>query len=272
MWPIVTCALFAVGCGQTPTSPSAAAAGSANPSSATSGSAISTLSQPTSGAELPPITIAPPRALGATRYVAFGDSITWGATSAWDQGFFFLAANGGYVERLQLSLNTSHSPQSFTVFNHGLPGEAAVDALPRFRSVLMSRRPEVVLLLEGINDLAGDVSISRIITALRQMIDTATGAGIPVLIATMFPTYATTNPQGQYRPNGAAMVPAFNVEIRRLATGRLNVYLVDLEPVMRDRHLVGNDGIHLTDAGFEVMSSTFLAAIQTAFPVRGSFQ
>jgi lysophospholipase L1-like esterase len=220
----------------------------------------------------PRISIPQPRAIGLTRFMAFGDSITWGAQSAFDPRFLFAAANGGYVERLQAALDTYHAPQRFSVFNEGLPGETVVNAMPRFRSALAGRQPQAILLLEGVNDLYGDVSISRISSGLRQMLDTADAVGVPVLLATMFQTYAVTNPQGEFRSNAAHLIVPFNDEVRRLAAGRPNVHLVDLYPMMNERRFVGNDGLHLTDAGFERMASVFLAAIETAFPVRGSFQ
>lgn len=257
---MVSGVLFA-GCSQTPTSPSTIAA-------------PGIIGQvPQASVPVPPrLSVDPPRALGATRYLAFGDSITWGAFSAWDARFLFAAANGGYPERLQAGLNQHHSPQQFTVINEGQPGELATNALNRFRSVLTTRRPEVVLLLEGVNDLNNGISVPRIGTALGQLLDAAAPNGIPVVIATMFQTYAVTDPDGFFRPNGASLIPALNEEIRRVAAGRLNVHLVDLEPLMQDRQLVGADGIHLTDAGFAVMASAFLEAIEKAFPVRGSFQ
>jgi lysophospholipase L1-like esterase len=253
--------LFAACSAQTPTSPSSTAPG------------VAIGAAPQASAPVPPrISVNPPRALGVTRFLAFGDSITWGATSAWTARFIFAAANGGYAERLQAGLNTYHSPQQFVVFNEGLPGELVVNALSRFRSLLTTRRPEAVLLLEGINDLSNDVAPTRAAAALFQLVDAATALGIPVLVGTMFQTYAVTDPDGYYRPNGAAVVAAFNQEVRRLAQGRLNVHLVDLEPQMRNRSFVGADGIHLTDSGFEVMASVFLQRIEAAFPVRGSFQ
>jgi lysophospholipase L1-like esterase len=253
--------LMLAGCAQTPTSPTAVVP------SAVVGNA------PQTSPPIPPrITIAPPRAIGLTRFVAFGDSITWGATSAFDARFLFAAANGGYVERVEAGLNVFHAPQRFTVINDGLPGEQATNALVRFRNMLSTRRPQAVLLLEGINDLANDVSVSRTVDGLRQLLDAAALVGVPVLIGTMYQTYAVTDPDGHFRPNGASMVPAFNTAVRQLASGRLNVHLVDLEPVMRTRSLVGADGIHLEESGFEVMASTFMAAIEAAFPVRGSFQ
>ena len=258
-WLIST--LFVSACAQTPTSPTATV-----PS-------VAIGMAPRAEVPVPPrITAVPLRALGLTRYMAFGDSITWGATSAWDARFVFAAANGGYPERLQVGLNTYHSPQVFVVFNEGLPGEMAGSALTRLRSLLTSRRPEVVLLLEGINDLANDFTPTRVATSVFQLVDAATAVGVPVVVATMFPTYAVVDPDGHFRHNGAAQVPAFNAEIRRLATGRLNVHLLDLEPLMSNRSYVGADGVHLTDAGFEVMATAFLQRVETAFPVRGSFQ
>jgi lysophospholipase L1-like esterase len=41
---------------------------------------------------------------------------------------------------------------------------------------------------------------------------------------------------------------------------------------MPNRALVGTDGIHLNDAGFDVVAARFMAVIEQAFPVRGSFQ
>jgi lysophospholipase L1-like esterase len=222
----------------------------------------------------PRLTVTPPRAIGITRFVAFGDSITWGAQSNFDLRSIFAAASGGYAERLQAGLNAYHAPQQFVVFNEGVPGEWATDprTLPRLRAAIQNRQAQAVLLLEGINDLSSGAGVSRTVTGIGQLVTAATSLGVPVAVATMFPTYQATAPDGSVRNNAAGEVPAFNAQIRQLAVGRLNVQLVDLEPIMRNRAYVGNDGIHLTDAGFDVMASAFLAAIEAAFPVRGSFQ
>jgi lysophospholipase L1-like esterase len=257
----LSAAALVSGCGQTPTAPTAVVP------------AVTVGVVPQTSTPLPPRdSINPPRAVGVTRFVAFGDSITWGALSAWDPRFFMADIDGGYVERLQVALNTYHAPQVFTLFNEGLPGEWASDGgtLTRFRRQLTERRPGAVLLLEGINDLNNGASPQVVAAGLQRMLDAAAAVGVPVLIATMYQTYETTDPDGNVRPNGAAQVPALNREIRRIATGRLNVYVVDLEGAI-GRHLVGADGIHLERAGFDVMATKFLAAIEAAFPVRGSF-
>ena len=260
---LALCSVVVAGCSQAPTAPSPTT------------SQIVLGSQPALTAPpAPRVTIAPPRAIGVSRIVAFGDSITWGAYSSFDPRFLFAAANGGYVERLQAGLNLHHSPQQFAVFNEGVPGEwaSAPGTATRLRSTLIARQAQALLLLEGINDLNNDQGVSRTVIALGQLVNTATSLGVPVVLATMYQTYQSTGPDGVVRTNAAALVPQYNAQIRQLAAGRLNVHVLDLEAIMRNRAYVGNDGLHPTDAGFEVMASAFMAAIETAFPVRGSFQ
>lgn len=263
-WRAIACAalLMIAGCTQSPTSPSAVVPD------------VSVGRLPQIAAPVPPrLSYNPPRALGASRFLAFGDSITAGVQSAFDPRFLFAAANGGYPERLQAGLNAYFDPQAFGVENWGLPGEFARQAASRFRTALDERRPEVVLLLEGINDLNTGSTIEQTVNALEQMVTMATSRGTPVLIATMYPTYRSEqSPDGRIRENSHTIVPAFNEAIRRRFTGRVNVHVVDLEPRMQDRSFVGNDGLHPTDAGFERMAAIFLQAIERAFPVRGSFQ
>jgi lysophospholipase L1-like esterase len=264
--PVLTLAVFAAGCSQSPTAPTALALDERG--------SLSQAASPVSNAATNSASTAinPPRGLGVTRLVAFGDSITFGVMSANDGSYLYASANGGYVEQLEGDLNLLHQPQRFSVTNDGLPGELAVSAVPRFRSMLTTRRPEGVLLLEGINDLSNGFSPSTTVNALRQMLDAAAQIGVPVAIATMYQTYEATHSDGSVRENGAASVPAFNAAVRALVPGRLNVALVDLEPVMRDRQFVGGDGLHPTEAGFDVMASAFRRVIEAAYPVRGSFQ
>jgi lysophospholipase L1-like esterase len=224
---------------------------------------------------IPPRThTGPLNAVGATRFVAFGDSITYGTLSSFDGVALFDIPTHSYPVRLDLGLNHYHQPQQFTVINRGVPAEAVAEGgVQRIQSVLTNDRPQALLLLEGINDLNGGRSIGATVAALDTVLDYARVYNTTVLIATMFQTYVSEAPDGRIRTNAADQVPAFNAAIRQMAAGRQNVFLVDLEPVFHGRrHLVGGDGLHPSEAGYEVMASTFLAVIETAFPVRGSFQ
>ena len=213
---------------------------------------------------------APPGALGVTRFVAFGDSITYGTLSSFDGRFLFDVPSHSYPVRLELGLDTHHAPQGFVVGNYGNPGETvtATATFTRYQNVLLSQRPQAVLVLEGVNDLNGAVSQSDISNALGQMLDYATFRGMPVLIATMPRIYDTATID---RPD-ERIVP-FNNEVRHLASTRQNVHLVDLYAAFgTDRSLMGGDGLHPTPEGYGVMAATFLAAIERAFPVTRTVQ
>jgi lysophospholipase L1-like esterase len=252
-----------ISCSQTPTAPSAL-------------SPMTMIgSAPQGSVGVPPrLTQNPLRALGATRFVAFGDSITYGVLSSFDGQFLFDSPAYSYTVRLQLALNSYHSPQVFSVVNRGEPAEAAtLGGVRRLPTVLEGDHPEVLLLLEGINDIGGGVSIEATIDAIRRMLDRARLLNVPVMLATMYQTFESTGPDGEIRTNGAQLVPSFNNSLRQLAAGRQNVYIVDLfQAFGSDRRLLGGDGLHPTEAGYELMATTFLAAIEAAFPVRGSFQ
>ena len=88
-----------------------------------------------------------PTAIGLTRFVAFGDSLTWGAQSSFDPRFLYAAANGGYVERRQAGLNAYYSP-SASSFQRGRPVSwcSTLCCSRRFRNMLTSLKPEAVLL------------------------------------------------------------------------------------------------------------------------------
>jgi lysophospholipase L1-like esterase len=272
---IRTCIAVAVvaaasACSQTPTSPSRTLTPSAGLV------ALEQLAVP-----VPPALVAnPPNVLGATRFVAFGDSITYGLVSNYDGSILYDVSSASYPVRLQLGLATYHPQQGslFRVLNRGIPSESVVSVpgfpggVARIDSVLATDRPQVLLLLEGINDLGGDVPVDMVAAGLQYIADRSVTAGVPVMIATMFQTYPIVKQDGTERSNGAEQVPALNQRIRQIAN-RQNVYLVDLYAAFGTSHtLVGADGLHPTEQGLEVMASVFMAEIQRRFPVRGSFQ
>lgn len=256
--PAAVALALTIGCSQSPTSPTPA----------TPGALVGPISQ-----EPPPV---PPRAnpsvaitaVGATRFVAFGDSITYGVTAAPLGDFLFDSSPQGYPVRLRLGLNEHHAGQTFTVINRGKPGEGAIEGATRIAGVLQTDRPQGLLLLEGINDLNVGRSVGETVAALDTILDHARLHNVTVVIATMFQTYEVNG-----HTNAAEFVPSLNDGIRQVAAGRQNVFLVDISHAFgTDRSYVGGDGLHPTEAGYDRMASWFMAAIEAAFPVRGSFQ
>lgn len=265
---VLPACVFVVACSTTPTGPSPAASGPV-----ISQGPLSTLI-PQGPPPVPPrLSATPPTALGASRFVAFGDSITYGTLSAYDGAFLYDVPSHSYSERLRLALNTHHAPQTFTVVNAGNPGEWAQDGVRRIQSAITVHRPHALLLLEGINDLASGASVSGTAAALFRIVDAARQNNVTVLVATMPQTYDGTKQNGDPRDNAAELIVPYNGEIQRLAASRLNVHIVDLYRAFGDRRsLLGGDGLHPTEEGYQVMASKFMDVLEAVFPVRGSFQ
>ncbi|MCC7126363.1 MAG: HYR domain-containing protein [Acidobacteria bacterium] len=207
-----------------------------------------------------------------TSFLAFGDSITAGevtvpTTTGLDaDGFPFfkliLVPFASYPTQLQTLLRNRYITQqaALTVVNAGVPGEAATDSTRRFSTVLAQTRPEVVLLLDGYNDLntGGVNAVSAVATSLQAMAREARTRGARVFLANLTPS----RPGGRNTINPAA-ITAMNDRIRTIALGENAVY-VDLyqATVGNLNTYVGVDGLHLTELGYQRVAETFLAAIQ----------
>jgi acyl-CoA thioesterase-1 len=259
----VVSAMTAAACSTTPTSPSS------GPTTVVIGSASQ--ETPSVPASLIPT---PPQSLGATRFLAFGDSITAGALSEFDGGFIIGDTASAYPNLLQSMLNQYNAPQSFTVVNQGVPGETARVGVDRLPGVLNVHRPQVVLLLEGINDLNFDAPINQVAGNVLNLVQIARLFNCTVLVATMPQTYYSVDPNtGRIRYNSTEKIVPFNNEVRRLVSGMQNVHIVDMYAAFgSDRSLMGGDGLHPSPAGYQRMAQFYHQRISQVFPVRGSLQ
>ena len=90
---------------------------------------------------------------------------------------------------LQGLLTQRYTKQTPTVLNRGKAGEQAVDGQSRFIDVLRQDSPQVVLLLDGYNDLNayGKSGITRAVGAIETMVKQARSRGMIVLLATLPP-------------------------------------------------------------------------------------
>lgn len=217
--------------------------------------------------------------LAATRFVAFGDSITEGfvqecpgesAPLGGAAGGLLLAplrsqpSPTAYTVRLQTLLSERYKGQSISVVNEGAGGEdieAGAADLPR---VLTEHRPDALLLQEGVNTLntRHQEGVPIVIDRLREMVREARKRGIVVFLGTLLPQ----RPGGcrAYDVEGESddIVPA-NVELRRLA-GLEGAELVDLFQVFNGRTatLIGRDGLHPSAEGYTAIAEAFFDAIR----------
>jgi lysophospholipase L1-like esterase len=193
--------------------------------------------------------VGPPR-LSAASFLAFGDSLTGGTTPP--------EPPDSYPPRLRAQLVARYVGQTIVVTNDGRAGEnASATGRTRLPVALDAFRPNVLLLMEGSNDLlGGSAGATAALSALTEMVRTARGRGIIVFLATLPPQRL-----GGIRDAVARMIPAFNDDIKALAQ-REGATLVDIYTAMGgDGRYIGRDDLHPTPEGFEVMARTFAAAI-----------
>ena len=214
------------------------------------------------------VTVRPPPRLTYSRYMAFGDSLTEGVISISGTA---LAVDlpGSYPTVLRNLLRARYPMAPPTVINAGSAGElASGDGIRRFGSTLTAHQPEVVLLMEGTNDLLFQHrGIEPALAALESMMAEAESRNIRVCLATLPPQRCCSFPD---RSAVAGIIPGFNEEVRALALRR-NAVLVDVYAGMKDDlSLLGRDNLHPTARGYEVMASIFEDAIVRAFDPRSA--
>ncbi len=223
------------------------------------------------------VNVAPPP-LSRTTFLAFGDSTTAGeitapATATLGPRLFpevrqILVPTESYPTELLTLLRARFTTQAaqFVVTNAGLPREQAADGARRFPQVLAASSAQVVLLLEGANDLSalGTQGISPAALALQTMVRAARARGATVFIASLPPP----------RPGGVNTLPlaqvlALNDQIRLGAPAEGAIF-VDLYAALATNVnlYIGIDGLHPTEAGYQRMADTFFAAIRATFEGR----
>jgi lysophospholipase L1-like esterase len=145
------------------------------------------------------------------------------------------------------------------VVNAGRSGEPVVDALPRFLETFDRERPDVVLLLDGYNDLLGRgvAGVESSAAAMTTIAGEARTRGARVFLATMTP-----NRPDRQRTIATAAILAYNDRLRALAAAERAV-LVDLHAALLPTvdTAIGVDGLHPTEVGYRRIAEAFLAAI-----------
>ena len=221
------------------------------------------------------VTVLPPPRLVATRFVAFGDSLTAGVYADPVRRLTITVSPYAYPEQVLSMMRARYRQQSIDMVNEGIPGEWASDCggclssgIKRFRNTITRHQPGIVLLMEGTNDLLDpdkERGMTNAIAALSSMIREAKSLNVRVALATIPPQ----RPDGtRNRGPVAAVIPTFNDRIRALAAAE-SVPLVDVFNAMKDDlSLIGDDDLHPTIRGFEVMAQTFFEAVQRNFEER----
>lgn len=184
-----------------------------------------------------------PPAAGVDRVVFMGDSITQG----W------------------------HLEDSFPgkpYINRGISGQTTPQMVLRFHQDVIGLKPKVVIILAGINDIAGNtgpMTLEETEDNLAAMAEMARENHIKVVMCSVLPAYDFPWSPGQYP---AHKVVALNGWIRSYAEANAHVYVDYYAPMKDDRGglpaTLSKDGVHPLPGGYAVMAPLAEAGIEKA--------
>jgi lysophospholipase L1-like esterase len=189
--------------------------------------------------------VAPPKP-GEQRVVFMGDSITDG----WGRRYGKFFPGKPYI-------------------NRGISGQTTPQMLIRFRADVIALNPEVVVILAGTNDIAGNtgpMTLEMIADNLMSMAELAEAHGISVVLASVMPVCDYIRPQTDRRP--PEKIRALNAWIKAYAEKNGHIYLDYYSALIDGQQMFKKeltyDGLHPNDAGYEVMGPLAEKAIEEA--------
>jgi lysophospholipase L1-like esterase len=226
-----------------------------------------------------------------TRFVAFGDSITWGEDG---DPLVLCGPNNNvvtgsprvhpaqqvaqpYPMLLRQNLQARYATQTaqLLVDNQGAPGEDTSGSPPgatlaRFQNVLAASSRlgfyQAVLLMEGTNDIFygnDSAKIGAAVTNLGAMVDYAKSRNVRPFLATVPPMV----PGGDRACGNREVVP-LDDGIRMLAAQK-GVTLVDVYAGLGASYqqYIGPDGLHPNAAGYAKIADTFFTTLKQTLEV-----
>ena len=192
---------------------------------------------------------------GETRVAFMGDSIT----DAWKLATYF---------------------PSKPYINRGISGQTTPQMLVRFRPDVIALKPQVVVILAGTNDIAGNtgpMTLEAIENNLASIFDLARANNIRVVIASVLPVsdYAKTvdgRPITQTTRRSPEKIKALNEWLKAHAAQSGSIYLDYFSAMVDEKGFLkeglSNDGLHPNDKGYALMQPLAEQAIATAMKKR----
>jgi len=197
-----------------------------------------------------------------TRIVFFGDSITQMGIN-----------KGGYIDRIQNSINEKGIQNKYELIGAGVGYDKIYDLYLRMEDDVLVKKPDVVVVYEGINDVGHKYSThtgtdiekyERFYTAIIKKLQ---AKKIRVFVCT--PTLLGEK-KGNVNTQDAE-IDAYSDVIRKLATS-MNCTLIDLRKTFvnylqennnnnKESGILTTDGIHPSDAGNQLLADEMMKAL-----------
>lgn len=152
--------------------------------------------------------------------------------------------------------------------NRGISGQTTPQMLVRFRQDVVSLKPAVVVILAGINDIAGNTgpaTIEMISDNIFSMAEIAEANDIQVILCSVLPAY-----DFPWRPGmePAEKVVALNAQLKAYAAEQELIYLDYFSAMADERNGLhsdlGEDGVHPNAKGYAIMEPLLAAAVERA--------
>ncbi len=186
---------------------------------------------------------------GEKRVVFMGNSITEG----WGNMFPAFFKDNNYI-------------------NRGISGQTTPQMLIRFRPDVIDLKPDVVVILAGTNDIAGNTgpsTLKMIADNLFSMAELAKAHGIKVIFCSVLPVYDYPWKPG-LQP--ADKIIVLNKMIQDYAAKNKMGYLDYFSAVKDDRNGMkadySKDGVHPNEEGYKVMMPLIKEAINKAMKMK----
>lgn len=191
--------------------------------------------------------------------VAMGDSTTAG-TPGW-KSRVEAPPDGAGDETSQYAWWLMQARPDWDVVNQGVNGERSDQILARFDRDVLARRPRVVVIIAGVNDVYQGRPAAHVIEQLAAMYDRAKRAGIRVVAGTIIPYDTAT-------PDQNARMRAVNEWIRTTAAADPSIAYVDTRAAAAaagdpDRLVESPDGLHPSPAGYRRMADAIRPVIES---------
>jgi lysophospholipase L1-like esterase len=152
--------------------------------------------------------------------------------------------------------------------NRGISGQTTPQMLIRFRPDVIDLKPDVVVILAGINDIAGNTgpsTLEMIEANLASMVELAKANRIRVVLSSVLPAY-----DFPWRPGmqPAEKVMQLNAWIKNFAADNGCIYLDYFTPMADEKNALKAeytyDGVHPNLEGYKIMEPLVESAIQKA--------
>jgi lysophospholipase L1-like esterase len=212
------------------------------------------------------------RQLALTNFLAYGDSMTEGQNGRLFNFFPVVDTANSYPTILQQLFATRIPGQPIIVLNAGRGGERVTENEDRLKVTLDAVKPQVLLFLEGANDMLASAPAQEIAEGVRESIKRARDRGVQyIFVSTLMPVAPANCGSGPpFCKTVPAGLPAATNQLIRPLVPASGAYLVDAydEFVANSATYISIDGLHLTTAGNRALASAFWNRIVAVIPAR----